>query len=368
MIWSSQDFSGQEEPDVINRTRMEKTLQTRTNAFWISQEMSLSAKSNPHPRLMTVLHFLKESLGHITQLRLHYFTDSIISAKEDPDLGLPDKMELQFHKWDIVRLNRLQESDRESEPIEINLLERFGRGLPYLPMPGNSSEYSGYLTIIPGSWLADLYEHYSGALLELNVRSFLQQKGKVNRGIRKTILEEPSRFLAYNNGISATVENIKIATGNNGDKIITHLHGLQIVNGGQTVASFQRAKKLDRCKHLEDIAVQAKITVVNPMLLDELVPKISRFSNTQNAVNEADFSSNDSFHVEIERLSKDVWAPGQKYRWFYERARGQYQVAKNRASTTPALRKQFEMYSPREENLSKQILPVTKILGLNCRI
>ena len=346
------DFSGQEEPDVINRTRMEKTCKRALRILDFARSVSLS-KIEPSSKAYDCITLLKESLGRITQLRLHYFTDSIISAKEDPDLGAPDKMELQFHKWDIVRLNRLQESDRESEPIEINLLERFGRGLPYLPMPGNSSEYSGYLTIIPGSWLADLYEHYSGALLELNVRSFLQQKGKVNRGIRKTISEEPSRFLAYNNGISVTVEDIKTEKNHNGDKIITHLHGLQIVNGGQTVASFHRAKKIDRCKHLEDIAVQAKITVVNPTLLDELVPKISRFSNTQNAVNEADFSSNDSFHVEIERLSKDVWAPGQKYRWFYERARGQYQVAKNRASTTPALRKQFENVFPSRRKFVK---------------
>ncbi|WP_445359733.1 AIPR family protein [Microbulbifer sp. EKSA005] len=346
------DFSGQEEFGTINRSRIE-ILCKRALRLLDFANKTTPEEIEPSSKMFDCLTLLKESLGYVGQIRLHYLTDSIITAKDVPDLAAPDKMELQFHKWDIVRLARVQESDREYEPIELDLIERFGQGLPCLPMPGNSSEYSGYLAILPGSWLAALYEQYSGSLMELNVRSFLQQKGKVNRGIRKTILEEPSRFLAYNNGISATVEQIKTARSNSGEEVITHLYGLQVVNGGQTVASIHRASKMDRCRHLDDIAVQAKITVVNPMLLDELVPKISRFSNTQNTVNEADFASNDSFHVEVERLSKDIWAPGQQYRWFYERARGQYQVAKSRASTTPAKRKQFESAFPSRRKFVK---------------
>lgn len=346
------DFSGEEEAGVINRSRMETLCKRALRILDFASNTTLE-EIEPSSNMFDCLTLLKESLGHVGQLRLHYLTDSAITAKDAPELMGPDGMELQFHSWDIVRLNRLQESDREYEPIKLDLIERFGRGLPCLSMPGNSSEYSGYLAILPGSWLADLYEQYSGSLMELNVRSFLQQLGKVNRGIRKTILEEPSRFLAYNNGISATVEQINTARSDSGEEIITHLYGLQIVNGGQTVASIHRAKKMDRCKHMDDIAVQAKITVVNPKLLDELVPKISRFSNTQNTVNEADFASNDSFHVEIERLSKDIWAPGQQYRWFYERARGQYQVAKSRASTTPAKRKQFESVFPSRRKFVK---------------
>jgi hypothetical protein len=220
-------------------------------------------------------------------------------------------------------------------------------------MPGNSDEYSGYLAILPGQWLADLYEEYAGRLMELNVRSFLQQKGKVNKGIRDTILKEPSRFLAYNNGISATVESLNVEKNDSGQEVITFMRGLQIVNGGQTVASIHRAKKADKCPHLDRVAVQAKITKVNPESLDELVPQISRYSNTQNKVNEADFAANDSFHVEIERLSQTVWAPGQQFKWFYERARGQYQVAKSRASTTPAKRRQFESINPSNRKFVK---------------
>lgn len=346
------DFSGLENPDPINKSRLETVCKRALRVIEFAKKTSLT-ELEPSSKTSDCISLITESLDKVSQLRLHYITDSTITTKERPELTAPTSMDLQIQTWDIVRLNRLQSSEREHEQIELDLMKRFGKGLPCLSMPGNNSEYSGYLAIIPGDWLADLYEEFGGRLMELNVRSFLQQRGKVNRGIRETILNEPSRFLAYNNGITATVESMKTRVTEAGQEIITHIYGLQIVNGGQTVASIHRSKKMDRCQRLNEVAVQAKISVVNPSLLDELVPKISRYSNTQNKVNEADFAANDSFHIEVERLSQTVWAPGQQYRWFYERARGQYQVAKNRSSQTPAGRKKFEAANPSRRKFVK---------------
>jgi hypothetical protein len=339
------DFSGLENPEPINKSKLQSTCKRALRVIDFAKKTSPS-ELEPSSKVSDCISLIRESLGDISQLRLHYVTDSTITSREVPEIPAPTGMDLQIQTWDIVRLNRLQSSDKEHEGIELDLMERFGTGLPCLSMPGNNAEYSGYLAVIPGNWLADLYEEFGGRLMELNVRSFLQQRGNVNKGIRETILKEPSRFLAYNNGITATVESIKTHSSGSGQEIITHIKGLQIVNGGQTVASLHRTKKIDRCNHLDQVAVQAKISMVTAALLEELVPKISRYSNTQNKVNEADFAANDSFHIEMERLSQLVWAPGQQYRWFYERARGQYQVAKNRSSTTPAGRKKFEAANP----------------------
>ncbi|OOV87320.1 AIPR family protein [Oceanospirillum linum] len=346
------DYFGFDNPESINKSNLETSLKRAIRLLDFCQKTQLS-EIEPSSKTYDCVSLIKESLGSISQIRLHYLTDSEISLREEPSIQGPAGIDLQIHKWDIVRLSRAQASDANQECIEIDLVERFGRGLPCLSMQGNSDEYSGYLAILPGEWLADLYEEYAGRLMELNVRSFLQQKGKVNKGIRNTILNEPSRFLAYNNGISATVESLNIEQNDSGQEIITFIRGLQIVNGGQTVASIHRAKKADKCPHLNRVAVQAKITKVNPESLDELVPQISRYSNTQNKVNEADFAANDSFHVEIERLSQTVWAPGQQFKWFYERARGQYQVAKSRASTTPANRRKFESINPSNKKFVK---------------
>lgn len=81
--------------------------------------------------------------------------------------------------------------------------------------------------------------------------------------------------------------------------------------------------------------------------------KISRYANTQNKVNEADFSANHPYHVELERLSRTVWAPGEQSHWFYERARGQYQVAKARQGTTPAQRRRFQETTPPSQKFTK---------------
>jgi len=72
-----------------------------------------------------------------------------------------------------------------------------------------------------------------------------------------------------------------------------------------------------------------KLTVVAAGRLQEIVPEISRYSNTQNKVTLVDFSANHPFHVAVEKVTRSLWAPaahgsGQETRWFYERARGQY--------------------------------------------
>ena len=80
--------------------------------------------------------------------------------------------------------------------------------MPCLELPGGALDYGACLAIFPGSLLARIYYDHGARLLERNVRSFLQVRGGVNKGIRKTLHEEPHRFLAYNNGISATASKI----------------------------------------------------------------------------------------------------------------------------------------------------------------
>jgi hypothetical protein len=93
-----------------------------------------------------------------------------------------------------------------------------------------------------------------------------------------------------------------------GGLALISIKDLQIVNGGQTTASIHHAATRDKAA-LDGISVQAKLTVVRPDLIDEVVPSISKFSITQNKVTGADFSANHPFHIRIEELSRTVWAP-----------------------------------------------------------
>ena len=225
------------------------------------------------------------------------------------------------------------------ETIEIDFEEKFKMLIPCIEN-SSSDKYSVYLAILNGEILASLYDEFRDRLLEKNVRSFLQVKGNVNKGIRDTLRVEPDMFLAYNNGISVTAESVKIVRDENGKPSIKSIRDMQIVNGGQTTASIFNARN-DRKNSIDlsKVYVQMKLSVIQSAeMMDEIVPRISTFANTQNKVQIADFSANDPFHRRIEELSRTIWAPtqgGLKPRnWFYERARGQYADMLSRETTT----------------------------------
>ena len=157
--------------------------------------------------------------------------------------------------------------------------------------------------------LYHIYEQYGPRLLERNVRSFLQAKGGVNTAIRRTIRETPRMFLAYNNGLSATAEEVDTVHLTDGALAISAIKDFQIVNGGQTTASIFHAVQRDNAK-IDDLYVQMKLTVLKDReRMDEIVPRISESANTQNKVQIADFSANHPFHRRLEELSRTVWAP-----------------------------------------------------------
>ena len=137
-------------------------------------------------------------------------------------------------------------SDKSRVPIEINFAQA-GYKVPCIVNESENSDYQSWLAIFPGLALADIYEQYGARLLEQNVRSFLQFTGKINKGIRNTILKEQHMFMAFNNGIAATAEEITIEDlPNNQGKAIAHVKDFQIVNGGQTTASVYHTWKKDK--------------------------------------------------------------------------------------------------------------------------
>jgi hypothetical protein len=298
---------------------------------------------------------INQAWPDISRVRLFVFTDGLTTIDRVAEASV-DEVPVSVNVWDLRRLHRLVTSGRREEPVNIDFVTRFGGPIPCLAAKQEDSDYQTILAVVPGDVLMDIYGEYGSRLLQLNVRSFLQARGKVNQGIRRTILDAPDRFLAYNNGISATASAVKLTSMPDGGLGIQSLDNLQIVNGGQTTASLYHAAVKDRA-NIDHVQVQMKLTVVEPDRLDEIVPLISRYANSQNKVNEADFSANHPFHVEIERLSRTIWAPAadgtqRQTRWFYERARGQYQDALSRAGT-PARQREFKEMHPSVQQFAK---------------
>jgi hypothetical protein len=294
-------------------------------------------------------------LNALRKVRVLVVTDGLTRERTSRALEL-DGIDIQFHIWDIERLYRCVTSGQRQESIDIDFVLEFGNALPCLSEGDASGEYTAYLAVIPGTVLSRIYERYGTRLLERNVRAFLQTRGKVNSGIRQTLLNQPERFLAYNNGISATASDVRLTRLPSGAQGISGLSDLQIVNGGQTTASIHHVAVRDKAD-LSGVGVQAKITLVPPDRLSEIVPLISRYANSQNKVNEADFEANSPFHIEVERWSRTVWAPAvgtsaEQTRWFYERARGQYQDAMAKEGT-PARIRRFRVLHPTTQKFTK---------------
>lgn len=256
-----------------------------------------------------------------------------------------------IHTWDVARLFKINESNSIHEPIEIEI-DRYSegiKGLQCLKVPNIDQLYDCYLAIFPGDILAKLYKEYSNELLESNVRAFLGQAGKFNKGIRDTIRAKPQMFLPYNNGITATAESVETKYIDN-QLLITKLNDFQIVNGGQTTASLYHTQKKFKDVDLSKIFVQMKLTVIKDKEQKNIeVPNISRFANSQNKVSELDLSSNNPYFIQIENLSRKKYVVNpdnnnQSFLWFFERANGQYRETLNKQ--TPALQKKFKEQNP----------------------
>ncbi|CQH44194.1 TPA: AIPR family protein [Yersinia enterocolitica] len=291
----------------------------------------------------------------IRQLNLILLSERILSEKIQ---GIPDTKIVgipAIHQiWDISRLHRQRSSRSHKEPLDLDFEYMFGKGIACLPAHLGTDSYQSYLMVMPGEVLATLYERFGARLLEQNVRTFLQARGNVNQGIRATILNEAGMFFAYNNGITATAQDVE-AVMKDSCLEITRIVDLQIVNGGQTTASLFHTWKRDNAD-LSQIFVQMKLSVIDGQQGEMVIPKISEYANTQNRVNAADFFSNHPFHVRMEGFSRRIWAPAQKgaqreTRWFYERARGQYADAQSKL--TSAEQRRFKAEHPKLQMFTK---------------
>lgn len=261
------------------------------------------------------------------------------------------KIKVSYQIYDINLLYQINISKSGKSDLVID----FPRPISTI-QANKTEEYTSYLCSISGYDLAELYNRYGSRLIEGNIRSFLQTCGKVNKGIRATILKEPEKFFAYNNGITATCSAIKIQ-----DNQIFEIINLQIVNGGQTTASLANVLQNDGAdSQLKMVFVPMKLNLVSDVeVANNLIPNISRYANSQNKVSDIDLASNHPYHRRMEDLSRKIRTPllnGFNYGtyWYYERANGQY--AQETYKMSKSIKKNFEKQHPKNQMFKKSDL------------
>lgn len=347
------DFDCRRELETLTRTDVDAAFKRAVNFFEASLQGQLEPDvTTPEYGLVRQIADRRAMLRHVN----FYLTSERVLS--DRFQGLPDNeicgIRATYHIWDMARFQRQRSSRGHKEPLNIDFVELFGNGIACLPANLGSDFYRSYLIVMPAPILAALYDRYSARLLEQNVRTFLQARAKVNKGIRATILNEPQMFFAYNNGITATAQEVETRMTDAGLQIV-RMTDLQIVNGGQTTASLFHTQRRDKAD-LSDIFVQMKLSVIDSEQSEMVVPRISEYANTQNRVNAADFFSNHPFHVRMAEFSRRIWAPAQQgaqreSKWFYERARGQYIDAQSKL--TVGEQKRFRAEYPKTQMLTK---------------
>lgn len=357
------NFSDQSEITTITNSDIDALYRNMSRLVEASVDGYITDPNNRYEK-STSGYRLAEDIGmrfdkkEISKFRFYIITDHILSnrvkvIKKDPIAKIP----VDLSVWDLNRFYNIYVSLRGKEDLDIDTTNEQGGGIKCIKA-ASCDEYTSYLATVSGTFLADVYLQYGSRLLEGNVRSFLSIRGKINKGIRLTILNDPDMFFTYNNGIAITATDVKTRKDEDGTLRIVRIKDMQIINGGQTTASVANALIQDDASNkLARLFIPAKITVLaNPELAEEVVPKISRFANSQNKVDEADFFSNHPYHIKLEEFSRTVPAPavdGNQYQtyWFYERARGQY--GQEQMKLTRAQRKNFQTRNPKNQLLKK---------------
>lgn len=303
-----------------------------------SVEGKLASALDPADDALEFILTIQDCYASLDQIRVYILTDRVAKSKSFKPREVAGKS-VRLEVMDIERLYRHWAEGKPRDELIVNFEEVCGAPLPCVYVPGETEDYDYALAAIPGAALRLIYERYGARLLEANVRSFLSQTGKVNRGIRDTLRDAPERFMAYNNGIVLVADSAALSRAADGSVGISSLSGMQIVNGGQTTASIYFTERKERHIDLSRVRVPAKIIVMrvhDPLAEEALISDISRYANSQNAVKVSDLFANRPFHIELEKLALSTYLPDGVGRWFYERASGSYNVMLSREGNTPA--------------------------------
>lgn len=132
-------------------------------------------------------------------------------------------------------------------------------------------------------------------LYEKNVRQFLGNRRKINRGIATTLNQNPEKFGLYNNGITIVVSNYeRLST----DGVIT-MHDPYVVNGCQTTRTIWQVmdSKINAggtggnaaTETWKKRASQGGVVTKIVKSADAEITEITRYTNSQNSVREQDF-------------------------------------------------------------------------------
>ena len=148
-----------------------------------------------------------------------------------------------------------------------------------------ADKWKAYVTAVSAKWLQQQYATYKDDIFSGNPRTYLgsgKKKNKINLGIMETIDQQPGNFWAYNNGITALVNDYTLPS-DNGRNVLS-ICGITIINGAQTTGAISSVEAL------KDAWVPIRFIVCNDVnITDDIISN----NNKQNEILPSDLRSND---------------------------------------------------------------------------
>ncbi len=218
--------------------------------------------------------------------------------------------------------------------IQLNLHDKDAKNINYsVDTEFKDCEIS--IVFVPTIEIAKILYKYKNSILKYNPRSYLEMaRGTVNYEIADTIkTKKTNEFALYNNGITILSDethlNKKVAKKGIGQLILTNP---QIINGGQTAYTLSNIyqdvldNKIDENVFYNKEVLLKIITFSedkderenNKNKKLELIEAISKATNQQTVVTEADRRSNDKIQIDLQNLIFE------EYGLFYQRKAGEF--------------------------------------------
>jgi hypothetical protein len=268
-------------------------------------------KHNINDKLKVKLEELDNHLKSNGEVKFVFLTLSSYTGSADENIKafINKDEKVKFEVIDIDRI-KIDYIDRKYKKIEpLNPLENYQNpeesliNIEIVQKNGTikiEKPFEAYVLLLRPKSIYDLFEKYGFALFYKNVRNPLLQS-QFNEEIERTAIENPAYFWYYNNGITA-ITYLLPKIGKKTENIT--LTGLQIINGAQTVYSIYRAYK--NASPIKRSQMESESLVTLRLLKSggkDFDLNVTRFTNSQNPVNDRDFCANDDIQIRLQNES-----------------------------------------------------------------
>ncbi|MBK4348983.1 AIPR family protein [Lacisediminihabitans changchengi] len=193
---------------------------------------------------------------------------------------------------------RLQEMF-EATQLEIAVQDEIRFSVPG-GFEDSGDDWSAFCTTISAEELKSMFAEHGNLLFALNVRDYLsliRSDKNINHNMHRSIVDEPGRFFAYNNGLTILTSDWDYKPGKAGKPGALSVQGVAVVNGAQTTGVIGNLQ--DNETHgLSQARVLTRFVKSSNR---EVLESIIKYNNSQNQIEPSDFRSNDEIQDRLRR-------------------------------------------------------------------